>query len=114
MYDYDVIGSNDLAGLCVVACKDVPRLSGGTASLTDPNATERKNLTLPLFHASETLALQELDDRHQLDDKEAAAFWKTYKKLLETTKFGRHRRAFGSLGFSSGVEKQGGRKASLK
>ena len=107
VYGHNIIGSNVFAGLCVVACTDIPRLSSGTSSLMDASATERKNLTLPLFLASETLALRELDDRYQQDDKEAADFWKAYRRFLENTgTYGRNR-LYSTVALSSGFEKIG-------
>ncbi len=72
VYHYNFIGANDFAGLCVVSCKDIPRLSASRASVLDPDAPECKNLLLPLFHIKETLALRELEARN--DRYDAAAY----------------------------------------
>ena len=83
VFDHDIVGANDFAGMCVVACKDIPRLASPEESLIDPNAPQRKNLTLPLFrYTSETPAFVELDARARLGDDNATAFFKVNKKLL--------------------------------
>ena len=81
VFDYDMISSNDFAGLCVVACKDIPRLDSGIASLGDPDAQVRKNLVLPLIHISATVTLHELETRKEASDSEASDAWKVYKKF---------------------------------
>lgn len=83
VFDHDIVGANDFAGMCVVACKDLPQLSSPEASLTDPNAPQRMNLTLPLFRCThETPAFVELDARARLGDDKASEFFKVNKKLL--------------------------------
>lgn len=80
VFDHDVVGSNDFAGMCVVACKDIPRIASPQASLTDPSAPQRKNLTLPLFRFTRTTAVfSELDSRSHLGDAKAEHFFKLYR-----------------------------------
>ena len=81
VYDYDLVSANDFAGLCIVSCKEIPRLASATASLSDPNAQERKNLVLPLFHIPGSVTLNELDARKEGSDSEASDAWKVYKKF---------------------------------
>lgn len=77
VFDHDVVGTNDFAGMCVVACKDIPRLVSAEASLIDAEAPQPKNLTLPLFHYSQqTSAFAELDVRARLGDNQANDFFK--------------------------------------
>ena len=83
VFDHDIVGANDFAGMCVVACKDIPQLVSSEASLTDPNAPQRMNLMLPLFrYTTETPAFAELDIRARLGDDKASEFFKVNKKLL--------------------------------
>ena len=85
VFDHDIVGANDFAGMCVVACKDIPRLASPEESLMDPRSPQKKNLTLPLFHyAKATPAFVELDARAHLGDTKAADFFKVnkYHKLL--------------------------------
>ena len=80
VFDHDIVGANDFAGMCVVACKDIPHLSSPEESLIDPNAPQRKNLTLPLFHYSKaTPAYVELEARAHLGEAKAAEFFKMNK-----------------------------------
>ena len=98
VFDHDIVGSNDFAGMCVVACEDIPRLSSPEDSLTDPNAPQRVNLTLPLFRYShETPAFVELDARARLGDDKASDFFKVNKKLLGHLSDLRHRLTSRSL-----------------
>ena len=57
VFDYDMVGSNDLCGLCVIPCKRIPRLSG-KGSITRPTGPERKNYHLPLFKVQPTAAFR--------------------------------------------------------
>ena len=87
VFDHDLVGSNDFAGMCVVACKDIPRILSPQASLSNPNAPQRANLTLPLFHYSTpgvTPVFAELDNRAHLGDAKAIEFFKSdkYSNLL--------------------------------
>ena len=97
-YDHDVLGKDDFMGICVVLCKGIPQISN-KSSLLDENSPKRMNLTLPLFHIEESVALQELALRHQLSDHEAIEFLnilsKSYHKqshtpLLARLSFKRH------------------------
>lgn len=82
VFDSDVVGVYDFAGMCVVACKDIPQLLPSEASLTDPNTPQRKNLTLPLFRYTSATQLSELHARANLGDSKANNFFKASKKLL--------------------------------
>ena len=98
VFDHDIVGANDFAGMCVVACKDIPQLIPPEASLTDPNAPQRVNLTLPLFrYTQETPAFAELDARARLGDDMASEFFKVNKKLLGHLSHLRHRLSSRSL-----------------
>ena len=80
VFDHDVFGTNDFAGMCVVACKDIPRLSSSQTSLTDPRATQRRNMTLPLFRCTKaSLAFKEIDVRAHQGDAKANNFFKVCK-----------------------------------
>lgn len=80
VFDHDLVGSNDFAGMCVVACKDIPRMNSPHASLSDPNAPQRANLTLPLFcYSTGTPVFTELDNRAHLGDTKAIEFFKSDK-----------------------------------
>lgn len=85
VFDHDLVGSNDFAGMCVIACKDIPRILSPQASfvITDPNAPQRANLTLPLFQYSApgTPVFTELDNRAHLGDAKATEFFKSDKGL---------------------------------
>ena len=98
VFDHDIVGANDFAGMCVVACKDIPQLVSSEASLIDPNAPQRKNITLPLFrYTSETPAFVEIDARSRLGDAKATSFFKVNKKLLGHLSQLRHRMSSRSL-----------------
>ena len=98
VFDHDIVGANDFAGMCVVACKDIPQLVSSEASLTDPNAPQRMNLTLPLFrYTHETPAFVELDARARLRDDKASEFFKVNKKFLGHLSHIRHRLSSRSL-----------------
>ena len=57
VFDYDIVGSNDLCGLCVIPCNRIPRLSN-KGSITRPSGPERKNYHLPLFTIQPTAAFR--------------------------------------------------------
>ena len=57
VFDYDMVGSNDLCGLCVIPCKRIPKL-GNKGSITNPTGPERKNYHLPLFKVQPTTAFR--------------------------------------------------------
>ena len=82
VYDHDLIGSNDFAGLCAIACKDIPQLSHHP-SVTDPNAPHAKNLILPLFTPMETAVFQELEARRSMNDSDANELWKSQRKFMD-------------------------------
>ena len=72
-------------GMCAVACKDIPRLSQATLtmSLSDPMAPQRRNYSLPLFQFSmESPTLTELIARTDLKDVNATKFLKMNELLL--------------------------------
>ena len=80
IFDYNLIGYNEFVGMCVVACKDIPRLASPEASLTDPSSAQQVNLKLPLFRfTAETPAFLELDTRAGLGDEKANDFFKAHK-----------------------------------
>lgn len=83
VFDHDIIRSNDFCGICVVPCKDIPFLSPAESAFSDPNATERRNLMLPLFKLKKsTVVLKELDARSDLSDQTASEFFKNNKHIL--------------------------------
>lgn len=77
-YNYDKIGKNELMGINVVQCKDVPHIS--STSLLDDKTPKRCNLALPLFKVEEIQSFQELALRHQNGDTEASNFFKLLSK----------------------------------
>lgn len=68
MFDYDVLISDDFAGLCVVSCDIIPQ-----------EGKEPKVNHLNLFHYKETDSYKELSLRHT--DHEAVKLVKTMKKF---------------------------------
>ena len=83
IFDHDIISSNDLCGVCVVPCEDIPILSPVRSAFDNPNAVERRNLTLPLFKIPEsTIALNELSTRASSSDHRATDFLKENKQIL--------------------------------
>ena len=80
VFDYDQFSSNDLAGICVIAAKDIPRLPGG--AFDDPTAPQRKIMLLPVIMPPATTALKELELRSKSGDSVASDFWKSHKKYL--------------------------------
>ena len=67
--------------MCVVDCKDIPRMASPEASLTDPSAAQQVNLSLPLFrYTTETPTFAELDARAGMGDQKASNFFKTAKQ----------------------------------
>ena len=87
VFNHDLFGPNTLCGICVVPCTDIPFLSPVSSAFDNPNATERKNLMLPLFQITEsTIALKELRMRanSQAPDPKASEFLKTNKQILAT------------------------------
>ena len=79
VYDHEIVGKNDFMGICVIPSKDIPQISNA-ASLLNDSASERRNLTLPLFQIEDTKALQEVAQRHHCShDHEAATFYRVLK-----------------------------------
>ena len=63
VYDYDMIGENGLIGICVVPCCDIPLFgatSGPPQGAGESPSRQPKCFMLPLFHISESKALQKL------------------------------------------------------
>ena len=66
VYDHDYITRNEFAGMVVIEGAEIPRLPGGSISIDDPNAPQRKTYELPLVVDTMTPALKELAERsHQ-------------------------------------------------
>ncbi len=64
-------------------CEDIPILSPVRSAFDNPNAVERRNLTLPLFKIPEsTVALNELSTRANSSDHRATDFLKENKQIL--------------------------------
>jgi hypothetical protein len=82
VFDYDMVGSNDLCGLCVIPCKRIPKV-GNKGSITKPTGPERKNYHLPLFKVQSTTAFRELEGRSQAGDSAAHHFFKVFKLYLD-------------------------------
>ena len=70
MFDYDLLSSDDFAGLCVIPCNSTPLEEGN----------EPKVEHLNLFHYKETRAFKELEKRS--GDQVAGEFLKFIKKLV--------------------------------
>ena len=80
VFNHNLIGHNQFIGMCVIACKDIPRLASPESSLTDPTSTQQVNLKLPLLrYTTETPTFLELDIRAGLGDEKANNFFKTHK-----------------------------------
>ena len=91
VFHHSVIGSDEFAGMCVVACKDIPHFT------PDP---QRKELTLPLFrYSTKTFALAELDARASWGDPKANSFFKldSKKVLGDLPRFRSRSRSKGSV-----------------
>lgn len=74
--------ANELIGLSVVACKEIPHLLAHVTSLKSTSGPERKKVTLPLISVSKTPILNELEARWEIGDTEAIDFCKSKRKLL--------------------------------
>ena len=74
--------ANELIGLSVVACKEIPHLLAHVTSLKSMSSPERKKVTLPLISVSKTPILNELEARWEIGDTEAIDFCKSKRKLL--------------------------------
>ena len=79
-YSHDVLGKDDFMGICVVLCNGIPQISN-KSSLLDEKSPRRRNLTLPLFLAEDSKALQELTSRHALADSKATEFLHTLSNM---------------------------------
>jgi len=64
VYDHDYITRNEFAGMVVIEGTEIPRLPGGSSSIDDPNAPQRKTYELPLVVDTVTPALKELAERN--------------------------------------------------
>ena len=83
IFDYDMLRSNDLCGMCVVPCEDIPILSPVTSAFDNPGAIVKKNLILPLFKIpASTMSLNELLTRANSSDLRVADFLKENKQIL--------------------------------
>ncbi|XP_065899170.1 BAI1-associated protein 3-like isoform X2 [Dysidea avara] len=66
VYDHDYITRNEFAGIVTIDGAEIPRLPGGSFSIDDPNAPQRKTYELSLVPDTMTPALKELSERsHQ-------------------------------------------------
>ena len=92
--------SKSHAGMCAVACRDIPHLyhTSLKRSISDPTAPQRRNFNHSLFQFStETPALTELFARTDSKDVNAVRFTKMNELLLgniphpTSPKFGRSR-----------------------
>ncbi|XP_064406965.1 protein unc-13 homolog D-like isoform X2 [Halichondria panicea] len=83
IFDYDLLRSNDLCGVCVVPCEDIPILSPVRSAFDNPGAIVKKNLILPLFKIpASTMSLNELLARANSSDLRVADFLKENKQIL--------------------------------
>ena len=74
IFDHSTIGSDQLAGMCVVPCKDVPD------STCD---VQQQSMTLPLFRFIDmTFSFAEIESRAYFGDTKASNFKSSVKKLL--------------------------------
>ncbi len=88
VFHHNRIGSNDLCGVCVVPCEDIPFLSPVCSAFDNPNAIYKKNLMLPVFKVPPGIvALNEIRTRAQLFDQRAQKFLKENKQNLGIDKF---------------------------
>lgn len=74
IFDHSTIGSDQLAGMCVVACKDIPDSTSDVL---------QRNMTLPLFRFIDmTFSFAEIEARVHFGDTKASHFKSSVKKLL--------------------------------
>ena len=74
IFDHSTIGSDQLAGMCIVSCKDVPD------STCD---AQQRSMTLPLFRFIDmTFSFAEIEARANFGDTKASHFKSSVKKLL--------------------------------
>ena len=84
VYNHDIFVDN-VIGICVVACKDIPRLREDEAekqrAILDNTAPQRKIFSLSLFHyplnVSHAYARAELESRAEIGDSKAKQIIKT-------------------------------------
>jgi hypothetical protein len=55
VFDWDLVKKDDFAGMCIVPCRDIPRLQGTGAEqqkamILEVDAPQRKVFRLSLFH----------------------------------------------------------------
>lgn len=85
VFDWDLVKKDDFAGMCIVPCRDMPRLQGTGAEqqramILEMNAPQRKVFRLSLFHPPGKAASPiraELESRAKLSDSKA-------KQVIET------------------------------
>ena len=66
MYGHNYVQRDEFAGIIAIDGTEIPRLPGGSSSIDDPNAPQRKTYELPLVIDTMTPALKELSVRsHQ-------------------------------------------------
>ena len=81
VFDYDLIMSNDVIGVAVVACSEVPTIDPSTSSNL-LSLSGKLTKTLPLFLPMETEAFKELQKRAGNKNILAQDFLKRMKKLM--------------------------------
>ena len=80
VFDKDIVKRDDFAGMCIVPCKDIPRLGTDAEqrSILEVDAPQRKVFRLSLFHPPKASPIQaELESRARLSDSKA-------KQVIET------------------------------
>ena len=75
--------TNELIGVGIVPCKEIPHLFAHVTSLNTASSPEREKVTLPLISISKTPILNELEARWEVGDSEATDFCKSKKRLLQ-------------------------------
>ena len=75
--------TNELIGVVVMQCKEIPHLLAHVTSLNSTSSPERKKVSLPLISISKTPILNELEARWEVGDAEATDFCKSKKRLLQ-------------------------------
>ena len=79
VFDQDVI-EDDFAGVCVVRCKDIPRLGADDEqrAILEVDAPQRKVFRLPLFRPPNASPIRaELESRAGLSDSKAKQITKS-------------------------------------
>ena len=74
VFDQDVITEDDFAGMCVVPCKDIPRLGADDEqrAILEVDAPQRKVFRLPLFRPPNASPIRaELESRAGFSDSKA-------------------------------------------